>query len=139
MTGTGISTGKRICRAQADAELNQAAPVQNTWYTILEQSNCRLYRVAVNIEDTNETLEVRFTVDDQTTTPVGVACNHSTTYHVYISADAINRNILTNLDTSAANIRFAFLIEGKNVKVEVRKTTAAGAGNLTGVALYGIY
>ena len=51
---------------QEDATLTQAAPVQNTYYTVLETTqNCRLIRVTGRIETTGETLNFRITVDGQ--------------------------------------------------------------------------
>ena len=126
---------------QAPATLNQAAPVQNTWYTLLDtESNVRIYHICVGVEDTNETLEVQITIDGETIAADDEACTHSNTYHAWIFPNAINRTDLVKLiihTTTDVSIYKGFLIEGKSVKVEVRKTTAAGAGNLVGICVYG--
>ena len=44
----------------------------------------------------------------------------------------------SQLGTTSNLYQIPFIIEGKSVKVEVRKTTAAGAGNLTGIVAYGV-
>lgn len=125
---------------QTPATLNQAAPVQNTWYTILDTTlYCRVWRIAVNVEDTNETLEVRITIDGEVIPSDGYNATHSTDYHIVLMPDAINRTDEIEF-TSETRMEYAqgFLIEGHSVKVEVRKTTAAGVGNLTGIVMYGV-
>ena len=126
---------------QTPATLNQAAPVQNTWYTILDTTkNCRVYAIAVNIEDTNETLECQVTIDGETMAGYAQSATHSTAYFGRIYPEPIARLDYMSLDTLAETRagNLGFLIEGKSIKVEVRKTTAAGAGNLTGIVTYGI-
>ena len=128
-----------IYEYQTPATLNQAAPVQNTWYTILDTTtHCRIYEIAVNIEDANETLEIQVTIDGQTIGATAKAATHSTTYYVYRESDAINRVNTLILDNALTKSIRAFQLEGHSVKVEVRKTTAAGAGNLTGIVTYGV-
>jgi len=130
----------QVYEYQAPAVLNQATPVQNTWYVILAAAdNVRVYGIAVNIEDVNETIEVQITVDGETIAAVGFAASHSTTYYAKMVEDAINRTDLIDL-TSGVTVRSdrAFLIEGHNVKVEARKTTATGTGNLTGIVTHGV-
>lgn len=125
---------------QAPATLNQAGPVQNTWYTILDTTAyVRVYDASINIEDTDETLEIQFTVDGQTMPATPVACTHSTKYECYLETEPITRVARINLVAGApARRKPSFIIEGHSVKIEVRKTTAAGAGNLTGIISYGI-
>jgi hypothetical protein len=117
---------------QPDAHLVQLNPVQNTWYTILDTTlNCRLYSVSVLVWGTNETLEVRVTIDGEVLSG-SLAATHTTYYYVhallYAAGFAIDGN--------------AFLIgnytpfEGRSIKVEVRKTTAAGTGTLEGYAVH---
>jgi hypothetical protein len=127
---------------QDPAVLNQPNPVQATDYTILDSTDfVRIYDICVNIEDTNETLKPTITIDGQTIQGSGVACTHSTNYYGYIYAHAINRLDYVSLGTrTAAQLlaKPAFLIEGVNIKVEIQKTTNAGAGNLTGIITYGV-
>lgn len=124
---------------QPPAVINQAAPVQNTWYTLLEATDyVRVYQVAANIEDTNETLEVEVVIDGETLPGVPFAATHSTVYYAYVDPDAINRVDGVGLNTPHTGIYRAFMIEGHNVRIRVRKTTAAGVGNLTAIAIWGV-
>ena len=123
------------------SSLLQAAPVQNTDYTILDTTeNCIIYQVAVNIEDTNETLDLTLTIDGETTITTGVACDHSNSYYLFKRANAITRVMdytLIKTAATATDDMSAYIIMGKSIKIEVSKTTAAGAGNLTGIVIYG--
>ena len=126
---------------QAPATLNQASPAQNTWYTILSATeHVRVDSIGIGVEDTNETLEVRITVDGETINVAsGAAANHSTDYYIFMQTRAISQDFVMQISTSIDYpARRAFTIEGYNVKVEVRKTTATGTGNLVGVVTYGV-
>ena len=123
---------------QAPATLNQAAPVQNTWYVLLaETANCRVYDIGVNVEDANETVECRITIDGQAMTPLPAALSHSTEYWVGINIAPITRVAQSKITGNEPDYR-GWVCEGHTVKIEVRKTTATGAGNLTGCATYGV-
>lgn len=129
-------TSRQIYEYQPPATLDQAAPVQNTWYTILNTThNIQVLVIAVNIEDTNEDLEVQVTVDGETIAGYGVTATHSTSYYAYFLPSAISGIDQLSLANTSANIKHP-LLTGKSVKIEVRKTTAAGAGNLTGIVIY---
>jgi len=132
--------GRIISEYQEPAVLNQAGPVQNTWYEILPATdNARIYQIYVNIEDDDETLEVRMTIDGEVLVGSN-ACTQSVSYSMDIFGDAITRTDSLEFDKVPADYvkMRAFLIEGKSVKIEVRKTTAAGSGNLTGIVMYGV-
>ena len=129
-----------IYEYQPPAVLNQGAPVQNDWYDLLPVTkNCRVKQIHVNIEDNDETLEVRMTIDGEVLIGSN-ACTHSTNYPVGVHADAELMTDVLEFDTVPAHFGKyrAFLKEGKSIQIEVRKTTAAGVGNLTGIVTYGI-
>lgn len=142
---------RRMFEYQAPAVLNQAAPVQNSWYWILgtgttggsittSVEHCRVYKISVNVEDTNEDLELMIVIDGETLGGVaGVTATHSTDYYGYIRPYAVPRTDHAFLDTTV-NIPslLAFVCEGHAVAVAVRKTTATGVGNLTGIVMYGV-
>jgi len=117
-----------VFQYQTHAHLNQAAPVQNTWYTVLNTTNARLQLVDIYVETTNETLEIRLTIDNDTCTG-SVAATAGTVYYAFMSYDG--ELVISNSFPSQT-----FLQEGREVLVEVRKTTAAGAGNLHGRVNY---
>lgn len=132
----------QIWEYQAPAVLNQAAPVQNTWYTLLDTtSNCRILEVVVNVEDANETLEVKITIDGETIQADDLAATHSTDYYAYIYNSGVTRLDYVKLIAYATEMpaaKNAFMIEGRSIKIEIRKTTATGAGNLTGICTYAV-
>lgn len=127
-----------IWEYQTPATLLQVAPVQDQWYDILpETANVRVYRIAVNVEDVNETLEVQILIDGETMGASALAATHSTAYHAVLLPEPVSRTDLIFLHTTITDLA-AFVIEGRSVQVQVRKTTAAGAGDLTGIVVYGV-
>lgn len=124
---------------QETAHLIQAAPVQNTFYTILEEDGgIRVYQIGARIADTGETLNLRVTVDGQVRNAEAVACNADTDYQdlPYIQSLA---GVITDKLTNNVNKQYnAFTLEGHSVKVEIRKTTANGAGTLYGTVDWGL-
>jgi hypothetical protein len=134
--------GKDIWEYQAPAVLNQAAPVQNTWYYVLGTvtvpvANCRVIAIGINIEDTNETLECDALVDGETI-PSSTACTQSTPYFGYLYPEPITRidNLVFANDTRI--LWKSHLFDGRRVQVRVRKTTAAGVGNLIATVMYAL-
>jgi len=125
---------------QPPAVLNQANPTQNEWYDILPPTdNVRVYSIAVNIEDTNEDIEVRVTVDGEVSLGAQVGTAHSTAYFIITVPEPITRTGTLQYTIIAEFIRNkVFVVEGHTVQVEVRKTSAVGVGNLTGIVLYGV-
>jgi len=142
-TGDTIYDGQgleQVYEYQPPAVLNQAAPVQNDWYDLLPVTrNCRVKQIHVNIEDNDETLEVRMTIDGEVMTGSN-ACTHSTNYPVGVHADAELMTDVLEFDTTPTHFGKyrSFLKEGKSIQIEVRKTTAAGTGNLTGIVTFGV-
>lgn len=129
--------GLEVWESQTPATLTQGAPVQNTWYEILPgTANCIVYDAVVNIEDTNETLEVRVTIEGRIIPAEPFAAAHSTNHNCRRFANAINGTERVAL--VVASQQYAYLWEGKSVKLEVRKTTAAGVGDLTGIVTFGV-
>lgn len=113
---------------QADATLSQAAAVVNTWYTALDTTiNARIIAASVSIDTANETLEMRFTIDGQTIAKTALAATAGTSY----IADYYQDNTSLRLALTGNMHTRTYLLEGRSVKVEVRKTTNNGAGTLT--------
>lgn len=125
-------------KAQAIATLNQAAPVQNTWYTILsEQKNCRLIGFGASVAVADETLEIRLTVDGVVFSTVALACTAGTVYYGYLSQNNVAQ--ICGLSATEYTSFKTFIIEGRTVKLEIRKTTALGAGTLTAAVCYQLW
>lgn len=126
---------------QPNGVLDQPAPVNGTFYpligTLLEgEKNARVYNIAINIEDTDENLELHVIVDGITDAGVQIPATHSNSYRARKTYNAITRvsGIVFEVDLLSEQ---SFLFEGREVQVLLRKTTAAGAGNLTGIATWG--
>lgn len=120
---------------QPDANLIQAAPVQNTWYTVLDtKKNVKIYGISMCILTTGETLEMRITIDGQPST-LSYACIADTDYSIYklFAPNTTSFDVATGLYLAC----YTSPLEAKSVKVEIRKTTAAGAGDLLGHVTYG--
>ena len=127
---------------QVYVEVAQTTPAQNTWYTTLDGKNICLLGVAMLIATTGETLESKVTIDGTTYTAIaGVAVNAAE--HTQITF--IRNGTTLNHAASAANwdlnteISRGNYLFGKAIKVEFRKTTAAGTGTLTCKILYHQY
>ena len=130
--------GLEIWEYQPPLLLDQVAPVQNTFYSFGEIENARIYNIGVNVEDANETLEIQMTADGELISSQGFAATHSTNYTVYLRGNAIL--LLDQVLISATDVdtmRRSYLMEGRNIEVELRKTTALGAGDLMGIVIWG--
>lgn len=120
---------------QADALLNQAAPVQNTWYTVLNTTNNGfLYAIAFGVADTGEDLEYRITIDGvvKVNSQIAVA---GTVYVPLLYLDYNSSYYIAAVGATISRIDIWF----KTLKVEVRKTSANGAGNLKASVLYALW
>jgi len=132
-----ITGGAVRWQQQTDAVLNQAAPVQNTWYTVLNYTGryTRVESVTIKVETTGETLETELEVDGIVYAG-SLAATAGTNYSVYTRRHP---------DSAAGTVAFDTLsylnpltLEGDNIRVRVRKTTAAGAGNLRAKVIYAL-
>ena len=131
----GGSWNSTVFQHQPDAVLVQAAAVQNTWYTILNTTkNCRLIGVTIQMETANETIAVRITANNVSLTD-DIVATAGTPYAANIQHNNVVGDSII-LASGAVDAYFgAFIIEG-TVKVEMRKTTAAGANVLKGRVMY---
>jgi len=120
------------------AQNSQAAPVQNTWYPILNTTNVILYDVQLKIATTGENLEIRITADGVVHGLFSAyAAVANTNYRViyWLRADSVAAN---TLDLSVA-APYGTLMSARAVLIEMRKTSANGVGVLSGSAHYGAY
>lgn len=123
-------------KRQADALIDQAAPVQNTWYTLLgAYKNVRLIAVKVQVATTGETLQIQIIADGLT--QVGeVAAVADTGYELLHSLDLVNPNTYFFSNAGIWYYRAFFDDFASLTSIKVRKTTANGAGNLYAQALW---
>ena len=125
----GVTEDFKVPKHQPDGTLDQANPIQNTWYTVLDtKRNVGLYGIGTKVLVADETLEVRITIDGQTLTG-SVSATTDTWYVWHINLTAGGLQSETTLD-KWKNAGLEDCLSGRSVKVEVRKTTALGAGNL---------
>lgn len=113
--------------------LAQAAPVQNTWYTVTTTLyNLMLIMMDMWVATTGETLEMKVTLNgaDQT---LSQAANADTPYEAFFSSDT-NANRLTMMTTQIGYR--AHGVFARDFAMQVRKTTANGAGTLYGGVKY---
>ena len=116
---------------QPNAILNQAAPVQDTWYTILEDTNVKINAIAISVAATGEDLEVQITRDGELNPcSVAVAVAAAATHRAYILTYANGSRVVIGAAGGLGLSMNQSSFEARSVKIEVRKTTAAGAGNL---------
>lgn len=113
---------------QADAVLNQAAPVQNTWYTVLAVTeDVRIIIAEAHILVANEDLQMRITIDGNVILFEKPNAAFGTFYTAQPSPGYADYG---DLDVVTVALNRAFLYEGQSVLIELRKTSANGAGNL---------
>lgn len=115
-------------RVQPDALLNQAAPVQNTWYTVLTTLGYTFIDfIVIAIQTTGETIFIEVIIDGITkvTEIAAVAgTNYTMSYNIgTLYPDSYGSNAV---GSTINHVR----LMGHAVRVRVRKTTALGAGNL---------
>lgn len=121
------------------AILNQAAAVQNTWYTVLDTvSKVEVDFITIAMQTLAENLECRATVDGVVYTGVQASAIAGQIYHV--------ARVLENVDGITMTVSIYTLMAKLNdswkcrsFKFEVRKTSANGANELRGRVMYGLF
>lgn len=106
--------------------------VQNVWNTVLsETKDVRLYYANIKMNTLAEDIEIRVTIDgiEHVGTQTAVA---GTAYHAYMKYFTAE----LYLNTAQLMIAQYTPIDCRTCKVEVRKTTANGANQLSGYAVY---
>lgn len=136
MSGVGHGSsyaghGKYMPQHQPDAVINQAAPVQNTWYTVLAANDDVIVISAeMQVAVAAETLECEIVVDGNTLVGAQAAAVAATPYYLSLAGAVANALQATIVDPLLTR---AYLIEGQNIRVRIRKTTAAGANNISAI------
>lgn len=111
---------------QAPARI-AASLTQNVWYTVLDtQSDVRLNGIWVYQTGAGETIELRITTERGVET-ISQAAVAATSYFAEISVG--NSDNYWQFGTTNSMASMAFLRELRSLKVEIRKTTAAGAND----------
>jgi len=120
---------------QADATLTQPNPGPTTWYTILDTTeNCRVLGGALAVATTGEDLLLRLTIDGNVLEG-SITAVAATLYYISITHNASS----LYLEATFANVEpRAFFLEGKSIKIEMRKTTTNGTGTFTARVKYAV-
>lgn len=129
----GRRTEPQIPKCQADATLDQDNPVSGTKYTILDTTkNVRIVGIAVKCTWTVQPtpLEIHVTIDGQTWKWSQADPVSNTWYNPYISASVAELSQIFDVGDVRQPYR-AFLLEGRNVKVEA-EITGGTVSNLSG-------
>lgn len=108
----------------------QNVAVQNVWYTILDTTrNCRVIGIIMNMAIANEDLECRVTIDGVTISGVQLNAVAGTNYTALLAQTYVAMSLSF---TATVYVGRGHLFEGRSVKVEVRKTSNNGVGNVLG-------
>lgn len=121
----------RSYQQQADALLDQAAPVSTTAYEVLETTlNVRLLSVIAKVTWTVQPtpLDVIVTIDGQVITFTKGNPVTATNYYARLKPQVAMT--AQELHTAASAVTRTFMLEGRSVKVEA-KTTGGTVSNLT--------
>lgn len=113
--------------------LNQANPVQNTWYTIMPTTlNTRVYTIRVQVDTTGEDLEVEIIADGITYSQVA-SCLANTGYYpctsTYYSAPSLAVGVIGAYQDTQT-LGFIAPLETRSISIRIRKTTNNGNGTL---------
>lgn len=134
------------CAKYNELDWSQATPVQNTYYTVLDARNVQQIFFIVGVAVTGESLQIRVTIDGGTSFISGatvVAANEfirATDFRVSnigVSAQAIIMSASgASHDWDNGTQADQAWIKGRDLLIEVRKTTAAGVGDLRSKGVY---
>lgn len=124
---------KLTWKQQFPVETVQANPVIDTWYTLLDTSeDIRLIITSFYVATTGENLQVRLTMNGELFTGNAAACAPDTRFFMAFSG----YNGLPEITGTDFMPYKPFIVENTGLKVEIRKTTANGTGNLIGLVSY---
>lgn len=114
-----------------DDRLDQANPVQNTWYLVSNRANVRVWSIVARVADTGETVEIRIEIDGFTLYVPATALVAGTRYAVRRALGSYANPLQFWQPADQLVGAICLLFGGCKVEaIYIRKTTAAGAGNL---------
>ena len=118
----------------------QAAAVQNTWYTVLTIANRAglLKHIFPGMDTANEDLEVEVTIDGELITPEALNCVADTDYECYFFGDVsatVNKIGILAVDGTNRALDLPFK---ESLLIRARKTSVVGAGELFCGVIYAL-
>lgn len=124
-------------------DFTQAGAVQNTWYIGFQGTNAEFSALGCGITVANETVEMRFTIDGVViAVAAGTALTFAANPYSQITALTLTTGTpVVPMGAAGAVITCDYTVrtiwlKGKNVKIELRKTTAGGASALRLIGVY---
>ena len=105
----------------------QSPPVDNQWYTLLEETNVHLLLMTLkqtNGESANKSLQVRMTIDGTVYTGGLVSVAHNTTVYVALTSSGVP----TSITTGNQNVGKYDSVKAQSIKVEYRLGDTGGTG-----------
>ena len=119
---------------QPQAEYSDVA-VQNEWNEVLAvTANVRILMIYVTMVAADEDIAIKVTIDGRTLEMTAETLTFGIDY-VAVLTGVAEPSMFTFKDSTALPVP-PLMLEGRSVKVEVRKTTANGANTLTCRVLY---
>jgi hypothetical protein len=135
-----VAFAERHLEFQAPLVVTTAAPVSTTWYTVLNITDAGLLITAsAGVDTADETIELEITIDGHLIPLNALPATADTDYHAVIFWDNSQDRFELHLSGLDAGHRYLYLPFRNSLLIRVRKTTALGAGNLNGAALYALY
>ena len=123
---------------KALATIDQAPPVVNTWYPILDTtSKVRLYSMGVkqvNDEAAEQIIQMRLVIDGITTSANGIATANNSMRYFYVNP--VNENLTVQGATTFFNAGYYVATHGKSLKVEARVLGVGTTQHLYGYVRY---
>jgi hypothetical protein len=130
--------------AQKLLDYTKAGAIQNQWYTAFEGRDVEFLCLAKGVTVANESIEFRITIDGNLWVQAAATAVNAAEYSEVQGARYTNfpaLNLLSGASTASVDVNTntfpATFLRGRNVKIEIRKTTAAGASALRVVGVYG--
>lgn len=130
-----ITSKDRWNECQTPDTFTQANPTQDLWYTVLNITQPgTLEHIAFNVDTADESLEVRVTCDGVAKLTQRAATAGTIYYYMVNPASVtIDSNTATVSTTQGRSFIRRFLYQ---CLIEVRKTTALGAGDIDVITHY---
>lgn len=121
---------------QTPAILDQAAPVNGTFYTVLAATGVytRIFDIIAYVQTVGETLELEITIDGRLPIITPWAAAAGTVYEMIVS-----NSIAAEFTFAGWHQYIPYINQyGHDVLIRLRKNTAAGAGNLRAKVHYAL-
>lgn len=115
-----------------------AATAQNVWGTVLDVAGAGIIvYMAMGCDTANEDLKISMDIDGTALTDAGVTATANSDYEVQIFGDVSDDRIELTISPLNVRNRNLMLPFARSCKIEIRKTSANGAGNISCFVIWG--